>query len=145
MNANVTRQVISDLWPLYVSGEGSHDTRGLVETFLAADPDFARELRENAGGEGLRLTATVPTLAPDHALRTLARTRQRLQGHVWLLLFAMVFTMGAFGRIVSDTSWDVSPRNFIIMAAIAVVCWVAFFVTLVRMRAQILVIPGGRG
>ena len=31
---NVTRDVIADLWPLYVSGEASADTRGLIEAFI---------------------------------------------------------------------------------------------------------------
>jgi hypothetical protein len=46
----------------------------------------------------------------------------------------MVFSMLAFGRIISDTSWDVSPRNFIVTSAIAVAFWIAFFVTLYRGR-----------
>jgi hypothetical protein len=53
----------------------------------------------------------------------------------------MVFTCLAFGRIVSDTAWQVSPRNFIATAAVAAVFWVAFFVALWRMRARILVAP----
>ena len=34
----------------------------------------------------------------------------------WLLFMAMIFNGFAFGRAVSDTSWDVSPVNFIIVA-----------------------------
>jgi hypothetical protein len=56
-----------------------------------------------------------------------------------------VFTGLAFGRIVSDTAWQVSPRNFIATAAVAVAFWVAFFVALWRMRAQILVVPRRAG
>lgn len=41
----VTRDVVSDLWPLYASGEASADTRTLVEGFLAGDPAFAAALR----------------------------------------------------------------------------------------------------
>ena len=54
----------------------------------------------------------------------------------------MLFSALAFGRIVSDTSWDVSPRNFIVTAAIATCFWIAFFVTLWRMRARIMIVPG---
>jgi hypothetical protein len=52
---------------------------------------------------------------------------------------AILFTCFAFGRIVSDTSCDVSPRNFLITAAIAGVLWIAFFVTLFRGRRKVLV------
>ena len=46
-----------------------------------------------------------------------------------------------FGDHRADTSWDVSPRNFIVIAAIAVVFWIAFFVTLFRERRVFLVHP----
>jgi hypothetical protein len=138
----VTRQVISDLWPLYVSGEASAETRALVEAFLTSDPSFAATLRQSVGGPpGLALP---PTLTPDHELETLARVRRRLRGYSLWLLLAMIFTMLSFGRIVSDTSWDVSPRNFLILASMAMTCWIAFFVTLLRMRARILVVPERR-
>jgi hypothetical protein len=45
----------------------------------------------------------------------------------------------AFGRIISDTSFDVSPGKFIITAAIAVCLWIAFFVKLIRGRRDFLV------
>ena len=45
---SVTRHVISDLWPLYESGEASPETQALVDAFLAQDPAFAKTLRESA-------------------------------------------------------------------------------------------------
>ena len=98
--------VIADLWPLYVSGDATADTRGLVEAYLREDPDFAQTLSEIASERLPGLGA--PSLTPDHELRTLARIRRRLSGPVWLLQFALVFPCTAFGRIVSDTSFDVS-------------------------------------
>ena len=38
----MTREVIIDLLPLYLSDEASPDTRALVEEHLDADPDLAR-------------------------------------------------------------------------------------------------------
>jgi len=55
-----------------------------------------------------------------------------------LLQLALIFSGLAFGRIVADTSWDVSPRNFIVTASIAGVFWVAFLVTLYRGSRSIL-------
>ena len=40
----VTHEVVSDLWPLYASGEASADTRTLVDEHLRGHPDFARRL-----------------------------------------------------------------------------------------------------
>jgi hypothetical protein len=134
---NVTRDVVSDLWPLYVSGEASADTRTLVEAFLGEEPEFARELRQDAGV--LPPGHDVPSLTPDHELRTLAQIKRRLVGPRWALLIAMVFTMQAFGRIVSDTSFTVSPRNFIATAVVAAFFWVVFLVRMFHGRREVLV------
>ena len=134
---NLTRDVIVDLWPLYVSGEASQDTRELVEAFLREDPEFARELRQDSMGP---LPAhDLPSLTPGHELRTLAQIKRRLYGPRSLLLLAMVFSMQAFARIVSDTSFDVSPRNFIVTAVVAAFFWAAFLVKLFRGRREVLV------
>jgi anti-sigma factor RsiW len=133
----VTRPVIIDLWPAYASGEASAETRALVEEFLRDDPELARQLREDP------LTAAQsPSLPPDSEVDAFTRARRRLRGYPWLLKIAMLFSALSFARIVSDTSWDVSPRQFIITAGIAVAFWIAFFVTLWRMRATIMVVPG---
>ena len=44
----------------------------------------------------------------------------------------MILSGMAFGRIVSDTSFDVSPWPFIVTASIAAVFWIWFVVRLVR-------------
>ena len=142
MKMDVSTAIVSDLWPVYVSGDASPDSRALVESFLAADPELARTLRESAG---LPLgVAGAPELPPDHELKTLALTKRRLRGYLWLMQLAILFSCFAFGRIVSDTSWDVSPRNFIITAAIALVLWIAFFVSLFRIRARVLIVAPQR-
>jgi hypothetical protein len=132
---NVTREVISDLWPVYASGEAGADTRALVETFLRQDPEFAA-LLQGRGEEGL-LRLDVPRLPPDREAQALRRTKRLLHGWDWLLFMAMLFSGFAFGRIVSDTSWDVSPVNFIVMATIAGTFWVAFFTRLVWVRKSV--------
>jgi anti-sigma factor RsiW len=140
---NITPQVISDLWPLYTSGEASADTRQLVESYLAEHPDLAKSLQDSLG---LSLNnASTPSVPPDVELRALTKAKRRLWGHLRLLQLALIFSGLAFGRIVSDTSWDVSPRNFIIVATIAGVFWIAFFVSLYRIRARILVVSPDRG
>jgi hypothetical protein len=132
---NITRDVITDLWPIYEAGEASPDTRALVEEFLQQDPEFARILNESKETDMLK--PTTPELPPDHEAKTLNRTKKILQGYNWLLFFAMLWSGFAFGRIISDTSFDVSPRNFIITAAIALVFWIAFFARIFWMRRKI--------
>jgi hypothetical protein len=131
---NVTREVINDLWPLYTAGEASADTRALVEAFLRQDPEFAG-LLQGRGEEGL-LRHDIPRLAPDREAQAFRRTKRLLHGWDWLLFMAMIFSGFSFGRLVSDTSWDVSPVNFIVVATIAVAFWVAFFTRLLWVRAR---------
>ncbi|HEV3344820.1 MAG TPA: hypothetical protein VG125_30870 [Pirellulales bacterium] len=129
---NVTREVIHDLWPVYASGEASADTRALVQEFLRQDPDLAALLREEED-QGL-LRQEVPKLSPDREGQALSKTKRQLRGPVWLFFLAMMFSCFAFGRIISDTSWDVSPVNFIVTAAIAGLFWSAFFTRLFWIR-----------
>ena len=45
---NVTRNVMTDLLPVYFSGEASEDTRQLMEQYFRDDPDFERIARSAA-------------------------------------------------------------------------------------------------
>lgn len=108
----ITRDVVSDLWPVYVSGAASADTRTLVETFLADDPELARMLKESAGKKARRFP--------------------------YLLNLAVLFSCFAFARIISDTSWDVSPRRFIVTAAVAGVLWIAYCASLWWRRRKVM-------
>lgn len=132
---NATRDVVTDLWPLYLAGEASADSRALVDDFLRRDPEFARLIREDATRDVL--SAAPPPLAPDHEMRTFSATRKAMHRLDWTLFFAMIFSCFAFGRIVSDTSWDVSPRNFAITASIAAAFWIAFLVRFVRRLSRL--------
>ena len=138
---NVTREVINDLWTVYVAGEASTDTRALVEAFLRQDPELARLLQGR--GEEALLRQDPPRLSPDREAQALRRTKRLLHGWDWLLFMAMLFSGFAFGRIVADTSWDVSPVNFIVMATIAGVFWIAFFTRLVWVRKNVYRGKGG--
>jgi hypothetical protein len=132
---NITREVINDLWPVYAAGEASADTRALVEAFLRQDPEFARLLHGREEERLLRYEH--PKLPPDREALALRRTKRLLHGWDWMLFLAMIFSCFAFGRIVSDTSWDVSPLNFIVTATIAGALWVAFFTRLVWVRKTV--------
>lgn len=130
----VTRDVVADLWPIYESGEATADTRALVDAFLASDPEFAGTLRTTANVH----TPSVD-LEPEAKLAALKRTRDLVRGNAWLRglrLFALVMTLFAFGRIISDTSWDVSPRSFIIDAVAAVMSWTIYIALLNRYRRR---------
>ena len=68
---NVTREVILDLFPVYLSGEASPATRVLVEGFLKQDTDLAQRLKLQMAEN---FAAAVPSSAPP-ASQAFARAR----------------------------------------------------------------------
>lgn len=82
MKLEVTRGVVSDLWPLCKSGDASDDSRALVDAYLASDAEFAGKLRQ-----GDRLTGVMPgiRLSPDAERRLLDDVRQRARMKLLLI------------------------------------------------------------
>ena len=93
---NITRDIITDLWPLYMAGEASPDSRALIEAYLREDQAFAHTIT-GLGRERFPNLET-PALAPDHELKTLARIKKRLTGPILLLQLALICAL------ISDTS-----------------------------------------
>lgn len=108
MNTTVTRDLVTDLWPLYRAGEASNDSRRLVDEFLAEDADFADILRASE-----KLLGATPTLrlSPDTERALLDNARQRarnkwlvigggvaLAGIIMLTALIGVFLVGGIGR-----------------------------------------------
>ena len=106
---------------------------------LMQDPDFARQLHES--GTDPLPSREAPGVPPDGEARALRQTKQKLHGwdliSFWLFNMAVLFSCLAFGRIISDTSWDVSPRNFIITVCIAGVFWLAVLVRPLWVRRKV--------
>jgi hypothetical protein len=121
---NVTRDVVTDLWPIYEAGDASADTRALVDEFLANDGSFAQTLRAAS-----QVQPPAVEVTPETKLTALKRTRDLVHGNAWLRglrLFALVTTVFAFARLVQDTTWNVSPRLFIADATLATISWTAY-------------------
>jgi hypothetical protein len=130
----VTRDVISDLWPVYDSGEASADTKAMVEAFLAQDAAFAAALRAK-----LDIPSMEVPMSPESETRALKRTRDLVKGRGWLRgirLFALLMSGFAFGKIIEDTTWTASPRGFIANAVMAVIAWIAYVALLERARRK---------
>lgn len=96
MKADVTRDVISDLWPLHKAGEVSADSKRIIEAFLAEDPAFRTLLEES---EGIRRGLPDVALSSDAELRLIAVARERIRTTAWLVgaaIGAFVFVSMAF-------------------------------------------------
>ena len=66
-----------------------------------------------------------------------AAAAKKVRRFPYLLNLAVLFSCLAFVRIISDTSWDVSPRRFIITAGIAGVFWIAYCANLWTLRRNV--------
>jgi hypothetical protein len=89
--ANLPRDVILDLWPLYASGEASDASRQLVEAAIAADPTLAEMLVEEGTVELPEISGTSGD--DRNRLRALVRTRRLLLARSWTLAVAIFVTM----------------------------------------------------
>jgi hypothetical protein len=119
----ITRDVVTDLWPLYESGEASRDTKALVDDFLAGDHEFARTLRARPE---LEAPVIVPPNAEAVALR---RTRDLVRGSSWLRglrLVALALTALAIKRLFTDVTWSRVPTVFIADAVMAAIAWASY-------------------
>jgi hypothetical protein len=94
MKTELTRDIVSDLWPLYEAGEASADTKKLVEEFLRSDPEFEKTLRR-ARDIG---PAVQPPALPGAAVEreTVNRTRAVVRRRSWTLAFALLCAMLPF-------------------------------------------------
>ncbi len=97
----ITRDIVNDLLPAYVSGEASADTRALIEELSAADPEIAR-LVESARLESTHLERSDPMLQnpvsvpPNLEREVVMRTRAVLRRRSWTLALALLFSLTPF-------------------------------------------------
>jgi len=125
----ITRDVISDLWPVYASGEATKDTRALVESFLADNPGCVAEFEAT-----VELPAADGAIAPDAEARALVRTKELMRGGRWLRfvrLGALVLTVLALVRFYADTL-----EIFLVRLGVATIAWALFAVLVLRERRR---------
>jgi predicted anti-sigma-YlaC factor YlaD len=139
---NVTREVILDLLPVYLSGEASPATKSLVEQFLKQDPELAKKIRS----EWIeKMSAAVPSvLPPELELKAFRKTKRLLGWQKWLLGFAVFFT-----SISASLEFTISgsrittfrfflqdyPVEWSLCLGLAAVFWIGYFAMRHRLRA----------
>jgi len=136
----VTREVIIDLLPAYLSNEASADTRVLVEEFFEQDPEFAALAKENKIEELLGKLPVNP-LPKDHERETLIRTKNMLKWRAHWLAMAIVFTLMPLSSVFSSKglTWIMfrdAPYAANIFTIFAVVSWIQYFRTRHKLRSS---------
>ena len=133
----ITKDVISDLFPLYVTDACSPDTRLLVEEYLRTNPDQAQDLRRISS-----TTVPKPPLNPASLdeVRSLREARRRVRRRSWLLALAIFFSLTPFSFLATGgrVYWlfREAPQSAIVYGSLGVACWVAY--AIVRNRSRTL-------
>jgi len=90
---NITRDVITDLLPAYLSGEASADTQALVDEFLRGDPEFASIVQDTRRESREPMLAGQRAIPPDQEREAVRRTRAVIRRQSWTLAFAIFLTL----------------------------------------------------
>lgn len=123
----VTREVIVDLFPVYLSGEASADTKALVEGYLKQDPELAVQLRT----QWSEAAASLP-VPPELELRSLRRTRRLLAVRSWLMALAISLSLLPFSFQTGTGGFrflllEDQPGLAMTFLSAASFCWLAWF------------------
>lgn len=126
----ISRDIITDLLPIYLSGEASADTRALVEDFFKQNAEFARLVGDERN-QGV--PRSIPfNLRPNAEMETLAWTKRLLRRHRLFLAFAVTFTCWPAAFKFDSNGihwfWSDSPQVAIISGLLALGFWISFFV-----------------
>ena len=137
---NVTREVITDLLPVYTSGEASAETVSLVDEFLRNDPEFAELIRNE--GVSHTLTPFPVTVSPDLERRSLNLTKKHLRIRGVLLglaIFFSVFPLSSYGNSEEGLQWLMlrdAPATAGAALLLGVGLWISYFLQGRRLRSQ---------
>lgn len=140
---NITKNVIADLYPLYVEKECSEDTRLLVEDYLGVHPQEADELRQIMQA---RLPASPVPAQSLEEVRSLRRARRRVRQRGWVMGLAIFFSLCPFSVQVDNAKhvhWLFleAPWQAGCFAAIAALLWT--FYIILRKVSPLKTPPGG--
>ena len=131
----ITKDIIRDLFPLYVANECSPDTRALVEEYFRSHPAEVEALQRV-------LSTSLPSAPPAAALdeaRSFREARRRLRRRSWLLGLAICFSLAPFSFFANDekTWWlfRESPKGALVYGALGLLFWLAYALERLRSRA----------
>jgi hypothetical protein len=139
---NVTREVVTDLLPIYFSNEASADTKVLVEDYFRQDPDFERIARSAATPlETLRAAAPIAA-SSEKEKRYLQSVLWGLRRRTWLFGVSLFLTLVPLsldftrGNVVLLTLRG-NPWHAAFDWSLAAVLWFLYFARLRRRTANL--------
>ena len=120
--------IILDLLPVYFAGEASAATRSLVDTYLAAHPQFAKAMRA-AQGTSMAIPASA---SPNGGTVAITRIRSHMRWRAALIAVAIFCSLSPFTFIFENDHlryfmWRDAPAMALSYAGAAIVAWIAMF------------------
>ncbi len=135
----ITRNVIIDLLPIYLSGEASEDTRAMVEVYCKHDAELSTLL--GAGGGDPFGEDDMPLPVEEVEMRILRNTKKKLRTRSTVLGLAIFFSLAPFSFIFTEGQgmrWLVLenppwyPATLVILALLS---WTTYVAMRHRMRS----------
>jgi hypothetical protein len=133
---NVTRDVVTDLLALSLAGEASADSKALIESYLAQDPEFARMVAARSD----RPAPPPEPLGPELEMKTLNRAKKLVSWRsamiacgTFFALFPVTFSAESRGPRWLPLE---SPAGAVISAVLALGSWGAYFWIRRALRAR---------
>jgi hypothetical protein len=127
MNTQVTRDLITDLLPVYLSGDASADTKLLVENYLKENPDFAQLIKN----ESKVVFPSSAMLSNDIELAALKKTRRKLRWLGTIMGIAIFCTLLGisfqFGPEGFKWTWAYNPGIAILCEVVGALLWILYF------------------
>lgn len=132
---NPHEDIILDLLPLYFAGEANAASRGVVEDYFAAHPQFAKAVR----------AAQINSVAvPGNASVTggpvaIKRIRSQLRWRAALIAIAIFCTISPFTFIFENDHvryfmWRDSPAAALAYCGVAALAWIALLLMIRRIN-----------
>jgi hypothetical protein len=126
---NISKDVITDLLPVYAAGECSDDTRRLVEQYLKTDVSMEQLLKSIRNGvpdgqinQGPSATAEVRSLAKTRSAMRLRSTVMGFGIFFSLAPFSFIYTQGKMFTLISE-----APMTALVYGMLGLACWIVYF------------------
>ncbi len=138
----LSESIILDLLPLYFDGDGSKETRALIEDYFNENPEFAGQMKKEFE-QGIQIGFT-SELKPEDKMLILKNTQKLLRLRTISLNTALFgtlfpflyFTFYDFGdKVFEGYSWiwtDIGAYSMLL----GMFAWVSYFALRFRMRTS---------
>lgn len=140
----ITKEVVTDLLPVYFSGEASSDTKSLVEDYFRENPDFERMARSAGIPLDTLRTARPVVAGSEKEKRDLESVRGGINRRKWLFGLSLFLTCSPLwfylthghlaSLIVGDNLWKAAFDW-----SMATVFWFLYFAQLRRLAGSLVI------